>query len=132
MSMTDRIADTLTRIRNGQKSKLISVMLPYSKMICGILNVFEEEGYISSYKVNSEGNKSTIEATLKYSKIGKPTILEIKRVSKPSKRLYSSIKNLESHYNNMGIYVLSTSSGVLSDRKARQLGIGGEVICKIF
>ena len=133
MSMTDTVADMLTRIRNAQKSKLVSMFVPHSKMKCAILEVLKEEGYISSYSVGDTGAVSKeIEVCLKYSAQGKSAIQEIQKVSKPGKRMYSSIDILPGHYNGMGIYILSTSKGVLSDRQARQLRVGGEVICKVF
>lgn len=132
MAMTDTIADMLTRIRNGQKSKLITVSLPHSKMKCAILDVLKDEGYINEYKVEYEKNIGQIEVGLKYSRGGKPAICEIHRVSKPGKRIYSSIDRLKGYYNNMGIYILSTSKGIVSDREAHSSGVGGEVICKVF
>ncbi len=132
MSMTDNIADMLTRIRNGQKSKLISISLPGSKTKCAILKVLQEAGYIKSYELSTEQNISQIEVYLKYSIKGKPAIFKIDRVSKPGKRVYSSISKLRGYYNNMGIYILSTSKGVLSDREAHNQKVGGEVICKVF
>jgi len=132
MSMTDNIADMLTRIRNAQKSKMVSMSVPHSKMKCSILDVLREEGYISSYSVADMGrNIKSIEVDLKYSARGNPAIQEIKRVSKPGKRTYTHA-GMQGHYNGMGIYILSTSKGVLSDRAAHALGIGGEVICKVF
>jgi small subunit ribosomal protein S8 len=130
MSMTDAIADMLARIRNGQASKLIKISLPCSKLKCAILDVLLEEGYIKNYQVNKDSMEIDVE--LKYSVSGKPGINEIHRVSKPSKRIYSGIDSLKSYYNNMGIYILSTSKGVISDRAAHRFGVGGEVICKVF
>lgn len=132
MSMTDSIADMLTRIRNGQKSKLMSVTLPCSKIKCAILRVLEGEGYIKGYGVFQDKNISQVEIYLKYSIKGNPAIGKIDRVSKPGKRVYSSIGKLKGYYNNMGIYVLSTSRGVLSDREAQEQKVGGEIICKVF
>ncbi len=133
MSMTDNIADMLTRIRNAQKSKLVSMFVPHSKMKCSILDVLQEEGYITSYDVtNISENIKGIEVNLKYSTQGRPAIQEIKRVSKPGKRMYSAVDSMQGHYSGMGIYILSTSKGVVSDREARRLGVGGEVICKVF
>lgn len=133
MSMTDNIADMLTRIRNAQKSRLVSMFVPHSKMKCSILDVLKEEGYIASYDVTEvSANIRGIEVSLKYSFQGKPAIQEIKRVSKPGKRIYSSAGTLQGHYNGMGIYILSTPKGILSDRDARKAGVGGEVICKVF
>lgn len=132
MSMTDSIADMLTRIRNGQKSKLISVSLHGSKIKCAILRVLEGEGYIKGYGVSRDKNIRQIEVYLKYSIKGNPAICKIDRVSKPGKRVYSSINKLKGYYNNMGIYILSTCRGVLSDREAQEHKVGGEVICKVF
>jgi small subunit ribosomal protein S8 len=101
-------------------------------MKCSILSVLQEEGYIASYKVTEvSSNIRGIEVDLKYSSRGTPAISEIKRVSKPGKRMYSS-QSIPGHYNGMGIYILSTSKGIVSDREARVLGVGGEVICKVF
>jgi len=132
MSMTDAIADMLTRIRNGQKSRLMTINLPHSKMKSAILDVLKEEGYIKSFDIVYEQNKAQLQVELKYSLNGKPAIYEIHRVSKPSKRIYSSISDLKGYYNNMGIYILSTSKGVVSDRAAHSFGVGGEIICKVF
>lgn len=132
MSMTDPLADMLTRIRNGQKSKLICVKCPYSKIKESVLSVLHEEGYISGYTINDTGSFKVIEIYLKFNSNGNGIISQIDRVSKPGKRETSSIKTLPSHYNGLGIYILTTSKGVLSDRKARNLGVGGEIICKVF
>ena len=130
MSMSDNIADMLTRIRNGQKSKLLNVALPASKLKCAVLDVLKSEGYITDYaKDEKEG---IIDISLKYSHVGDPAICEIHRVSKPGKRMYSSIGDLPGYFNNMGIHILSTSHGVMSDREAKKLNVGGEVICKVF
>jgi small subunit ribosomal protein S8 len=128
--MSDNIADMLTRIRNGQKSRLLNVALPASKLKCAILDVLKQEGYIIDYTKDAETR--TIDISLKYSRLGDPAICEIHRVSKPGKRIYSAIDDLPSYFNNMGIHVLSTSHGVMSDREAKKLNVGGEVICKVF
>lgn len=130
MTMSDNVADMLTRIRNGQKSRLMSVSMPCSKLKCSVLEVLKKEGYISGYKKNSD--ESNIEVSLKYSRIGEPAITEIHKVSKPGKRIYSAIGDLSGYYNNMGTHILSTSKGVISDRDAKKLNVGGEVICKVF
>lgn len=130
MSMSDNIADMLTRIRNGQKSRLLNVGLPMSKLKCAVLDVLKNEGYIADYTANTE--EKTIDIALKYSRVGQPAICEINRVSKPGKRMYSSIGELPGYFNNMGIHILSTSHGVMSDREAKKLNVGGEVICKVF
>jgi small subunit ribosomal protein S8 len=130
MSMSDNIADMLTRIRNGQKSKLLNVAMPASKLKCAVLDVLKGEGYIAGYTFNTEDREISVE--LKYSRIGKAAICEIHKVSKPGKRIYSPISNLKGYFNNMGIHILSTSKGVMSDRDAKKHNVGGEVICKVF
>ena len=130
MSMSDNIADMLTRIRNGQKSKLLNVSLPLSILKCAVLDVLKNEGYIDGYEKDIEGKM--IDVSLKYSRTGQPAITEIHKVSKPGKRIYSSIKDLPGYFNNMGIHILSTSRGVMSDRQAKKENIGGEIICKVF
>ena len=130
MSMTDNIADMLTRIRNGQKSKMVNISMPASKLKCAVLKVLKYEGFIADYDVDTE--KKEISVKLKYSLIGVPTISEIHKVSKPGKRIYSAISDLKGYFNNMGIHVLSTSKGVMSDRDAKKHNVGGEIICKVF
>lgn len=132
MSMMDPIADMLTRIRNAQMSRLINVTFAYSEMKRAILDVLVDEGYVCSYRKVNISNKDCLEIVLKYSKHGVPVINEIHKVSKPSKRIYFSIKKLRHYYNNMGIYILSTSKGIMSDRSARHLNVGGEIVCKVF
>ena len=130
MSMSDNIADMLTRIRNGQKSKLLNVALPMSNLKCAVLDVLKSEGFILGYTKDIE--KREINISLKYSRIGEPAISEVHKVSKPGKRIYSSIEDLPGYFNNMGIHILSTSHGVMSDRQAKKQNVGGEVICKVF
>ena len=130
MSMSDNIADMLTRIRNGQKSKLLNVALPMSNLKCAVLDVLKSEGFIVGYTKDIE--KRAINISLKYSRVGEPAIYEVHKVSKPGKRIYSSIEDLPGYFNNMGIHILSTSHGVMSDRQAKKQNVGGEVICKVF
>ena len=130
MSMSDNIADMLTRIRNGQKSKLLNVALPMSNLKCAVLDVLKSEGFIVGYTKDIE--KRAINISLKYSRVGEPAISEVHKVSKPGKRIYSSIEDLPGYFNNMGIHILSTSHGVMSDRQAKKQNVGGEVICKVF
>ena len=130
MSMTDNIADMITRIRNGQKSKLLSVAVPVSKLKCAVLEVLKNEGYIAGYTFDEQEREVNVE--LKYSPVGNPAICEIHKVSKPGKRIYSSITKLKGYFNNMGIHILSTSKGVMSDREAKKHNVGGEIICKVF
>lgn len=131
MAMSDVISDMLTRIRNGQKSNLLEVDVRYSKNKLGILEVLLDEGYITNYeKLGSD--KPIIRIYLKYTISGIPVIQEIKRVSKPGRRVYSPVKALKRNNEGLGIYILSTSRGIISDRVARQNLLGGEVICSVF
>lgn len=132
MSQSDLLADVLTRIRNGQMAGHAFVLAPSSKLIKAVLSVLEKEGYINQYEEFAEKkgiNKLKID--LKYYQ-HTPVIKEIKKISKPGKRVYSSIKQLQKVYGGLGVFVLSTSSGVISDDMARNQNIGGEVLCKVF
>lgn len=131
--MTDTIADMLTRIRNAQQRKLISTNIPYSKFKEQILSVIRNEGYIKSYKKESVAkNIDSLVVDLKYLRDGRPVIQEIKKVSKPGKRMYTTMSDLPACYNNLGVVILSTPKGVLSDTQARKENVGGEIICQIF
>lgn len=132
MSMTDNIADMLTRIRNGQLARLISVSMPYSKMKESIIAVLTEQGYLESYEVSGDTVNKEIAVELRYSKDGRPAITEIAKVSKPGKREYVGCKDIKPYYNNLGIQILSTPKGILTDAEAREKGVGGEIICKVF
>lgn len=129
MSMQDPIADMLTRIRNGQAANLIAITMPSSKLKVAIANVLAEEGYIDSYKV-IEGAKPELEVTLKYFQ-GKPVVESIQRVSRPGLRIYKGKDHLPSVMGGLGVAVISTSKGVMTDRAARQQGLGGEVVCYV-
>lgn len=129
MSMQDPIADMLTRIRNGQSANKYSVKIPCSKLKSSIIKLFKEEGYIKNFNIQS-GNKSEIEVILKYFK-GKSVIETIQRVSKPSLRIYKKKNNLPKVMAGLGIAVISTSKGIMTDHTARRLGLGGEVICYV-
>jgi small subunit ribosomal protein S8 len=132
MSMTDPVGDMLTRIRNGQRVGKSSVVSPASKLRTGVLDVLQREGYIRGYNV-SEIRKGVSEITieLKYFE-GDAVIKQIDRVSTPGRRVYSKIKDLPKVYNGLGIAVLSTPRGVLSDQEARDQNVGGEILCKVF
>lgn len=129
MSMHDPIADMLTRVRNAQRSAKASVVMPSSKLKCAIAQVLKEEGYIEGFVVSSD-NKPVLEIQLKYY-LGKPVIDQIKRVSRPGLRVYKSSSAIPSVMNGLGIAIVSTSKGVMTDRKARAVGIGGELICTV-
>jgi len=129
MSMQDPIADLLTRIRNGQAAGKVTVSVPSSKMKLAIANLLKEEGYISDVKVTGDVIK-TLEIDLKYYN-GKPVVELIQRVSRPGLRIYKSCPNLPKIQNGLGIAVISTSKGLMTDRVARKNGVGGEVICYV-
>lgn len=130
MSMSDPIADLLTRVRNGQQAGKVSVDMPSSKVKESIAKVLKEEGYIESYAVESGEKKPTLSVTLKYY-LGKPVISKIKRVSRPGLRIYRGSDELPTVIGGLGIAIISTSQGVMSDRAARTAGHGGEVLCVV-
>lgn len=130
MSLQDPIADMLTRIRNAQQRKMLVVNMPYSKFKESLLGVLKEEGYIQDYKKTEEGNKAFLSVDLKYYQ-GKPVIDKMTRVSRPGCRVYKGLKKLPKVLGGIGVAIVSTPSGVMSDRAARKLGQGGEVICYI-
>jgi small subunit ribosomal protein S8 len=129
MSMSDPIADMLTRIRNAQASEKVSVEMPCSKVKVAIAGVLKDEGYIEDFKVNNaEGGKSVLQIALKYY-AGRPVIERIERVSRPGLRIYRASRDIDPVMNGLGIAIVSTSRGVMTDRKARASGVGGEVLC---
>ena len=129
MSMQDPIADMLTRIRNGQAANKVAISMPSSKLKVAIANVLAAEGYIESVKV-VEGVKPELEITLKYFQ-GKPVVESIQRISRPGLRIYKRKDELPKVMGGLGIAVVSTSKGVMTDRAARQAGLGGEIICYV-
>lgn len=132
MTMTDPLGDMLTRIRNAQMRKKSKVSTPASRLRKHVLDVLQQEGYIRGYaEINFEGGKSELEIELKYFD-GLPVMKDIKRVSKPGRRVYSSVKNLPTVANGLGVAILSTPKGVMSDTQARKENVGGEVLCNIF
>ena len=127
MSMTDPIADMLTRIRNAQLVERAVVTMPSSKVKVAIAKVLKDEGYIEGFKVSSEGIKPQLEIALKYY-AGQPVIEKIERVSRPGLRIYKGRHDLPQVMNGLGVAIVTTPKGVMTDRKARQAGIGGEVL----
>lgn len=130
MSMTDPIADMLTRIRNGQSAGKKSVKMPSSKLKLAIAKVLKEEGYITDFKTEQHGNHTEMTVDLKYFN-GVPVIESVKRVSRPGLRIYKSKDELPKVLGGLGIAIVSTSNGVMTDRAARAIGHGGEVICTV-
>ena len=132
MTIVDPIGDMFTRIRNGQMRSLNSVEIPASKFRSKILDILKSEWYINNYFLeSSENNKKIIKVNLKYYE-GNPVIKEIKRISKPGRRVYSRANSIPKIQNGLGLAIISTPQGVMSDVDARKNNIGGEVICKVF
>ena len=132
MSLSDPLGDMLTRIRNGQVRKKETVSMPASRFRGNVLDVLHREGFIRGFqKIDSENNKNLFKIELKYIN-GEPVIKNISRVSTPGRRVYSGIKNLPRHFDGLGISILSTSKGVMSDQEAREDNVGGEILCKVF
>jgi len=130
--MMDRIADMLTRIRNAQGARLEKVEMPASHMTSALAEILKEEGYVQSVKAyNHKGNKH-LRLTLRYDDEGKPVIREIKRVSKPGRRVYASVDELPRIKSGYGMAIVSTSHGVMTDKHARAAHVGGEILCTVF
>ena len=130
MSMSDPIADMLTRIRNAQMVQKVSVEMPASKLKTAIAEVLKAEGYIDNFVVRGESAKPVLEIELKYY-AGKPVIERIERVSRPGLRVYKGRHDIPNVMNGLGVAIVTTPKGVMTDRKARQAGIGGEVLCYV-
>ena len=131
MSITDPLGDLLTRIRNGQRARKDSVVSPASKLRARVLDVLQREGYIRGYSEEKLGEHPGLRIELKYFE-GQPAIQHVARVSKPGRRVYSSIKDLKPVKNGLGISILSTPKGVMSDTAARDANVGGEVLCRVY
>ena len=132
MTFIDPIGDMITRIRNAQMRLLSNVEIPSSKFRAKILDVLKQEGYISDYKTLSDQNKkNSLSVDLKYNN-GMPVIKEIKRISKPGRRVYSRATSIPKVMNGLGLAILSTPKGVMSDAEARKNNVGGEIICRVF
>ena len=130
MSMSDPIADMLTRIRNAQMAEKVSVAMPSSQLKVAIAKVLKDEGYIDDFRVGGEAAKPQLEIALKYY-AGRPVIEKIERISKPGLRIYRGKADLPRIMNGLGVAIVSTSKGVMTDRKARATGIGGEILCVV-
>jgi small subunit ribosomal protein S8 len=130
MSLSDPLGDMLTRIRNGQTANKSAIKSPASKLRVSVLDVLQREGYIRGYERDPDGHQE-LSIALKYHN-GVPVIRELRRVSKPGRRVYSGAKELPRVYNGLGIAIVSTPRGVLSDSEARDAHVGGEVLCTVF
>ena len=132
MTMTDPVGDLLTRIRNGQRANKSAVTSPSSKLRSNVLAVLKREGYIRGYETEEfRDGLNQLRVELKYHD-GSPVIRHIQRVSKPGRRVYSKVKDIPAVYNGLGISILSTPRGVMSDAEARDANVGGEVLCQVF
>jgi small subunit ribosomal protein S8 len=132
MSLSDPLGDMLTRIRNGQHARMSTVESPASKLRSNVLEVLKREGYIRGYSQEEvRPGVSNLRIELKYHE-GEPVIKQIARISKPGRRVYSKIADLPRYYNGLGIQILSTPRGVMSDNEARAQNVGGEVLCRVF
>lgn len=131
--MTDPIADMLTKIRNAQAKKHLGVLVSYSKLKYNLAKILKREGFVSDVKLEDAATKKkSIKITLKYNKERQPVIHNLERVSKPGQRIYSKKNNLPRTLQGMGIFIISTSQGLLTDKEAKRRNLGGEVICKIY
>ncbi len=130
MSMSDPVADMLTRIRNGQSSNKVSITMPASKLKKAIAHVLKDEGYIENFAEQEVQGKPVLNIELKYY-AGRPVIEKIERVSKPGLRVYKASQGIPEVMNGLGVTIVSTSKGVMTDRKAKAAGIGGEVLCYV-
>ena len=131
MSMNDPLGDLLTRIRNAQMRSKNKVSSPSSRLRESVLEVLKSEGYIRGYAVTERDGRSEIEIELKYFE-GEPVIREIERISKPGRRVYTSVKNLPRINNGLGVAIVSTPKGVMADHDARDANVGGEILCTVF
>ena len=132
MTLSDPIADMLTRIRNAVKAKFNSVDIPGSKLKIEIAKILKDEGYIRNFKFLKDGKQGILRVYLKYGNAQAGVVYGLKRISKPSRRLYVKSKDIKPVLNGMGISILSTSKGVMTDKKARKENVGGEILCNIW
>ena len=132
MSISDPLADMLTRIRNARMVKFESLEMPYSKLRRGVAEILKKEGYISDYQVVKDNLQGVLKVSLKYDQNRNPVISGLKRVSKPGCRVYVKSGDIPKVMSGLGIAIISTSSGIFTDREARQKGIGGELLCTVW
>ena len=130
--MSDPIADMLTRIRNAGKAKFKSTDIPGSNLKIELAKVLKQEGYIKNYKFTKDGKQGILRVYLKYDQKQAHAIYKIERVSKPSRRVYVKGNDIQSYYNGLGVVVLSTSRGIMTDKRARKENIGGELLCRVY
>ncbi|OHD65670.1 MAG: 30S ribosomal protein S8 [Spirochaetes bacterium RBG_13_51_14] len=131
-AMTDPIADMLTRVRNAAKAGHLIVDVPSSKMKVSIAKILKDEGFIKNFKLNDDNRQKVLRLYLKYSDENQSAILNMTRISKPGRRVYIRAEQLAPVYNNIGIWILSTSKGIITNKTAKKLNVGGEVLCEIL
>jgi len=132
MSMSDPLADMLTRVRNGARAQFDSVDIPLSKLKVGVAKVLKEEGYITDYQIIDQGVQGVLKVNLKYGPNDEQIITGIRRLSKPGLRQYKKSRNIPKVMSGLGVGILSTSRGVITDREARKLNVGGELLCEVW
>jgi small subunit ribosomal protein S8 len=132
MAISDPIADMLTRIRNAAKAKFNSVDVPGSTVKIELAKILKSEGFIRNYKFLKDGKQGILRVYLKYGEGQSSVIYELKRISKPSRRVYVKCKEIKPVYNGLGVAILSTSKGVMTDKRARQEKVGGEILCQVW
>jgi small subunit ribosomal protein S8 len=130
-SVTDPIADLLTRVRNAVKARHSKLDVPASTIKTSIIKIMKDEGFIKNYKIVENEGQNTLRIYLKYNSENESALLSLKRLSSPGRREYISVKDLRPVFNNMGIWILSTSKGIITNKSAKQLNVGGELICEI-
>jgi small subunit ribosomal protein S8 len=130
-AITDPIADMLTRIRNAVKAGHLIVDVPSSKMKVSIAKILKDEGFIKNFKLNDDNKQKILRIYLKYTEENHPAILNLTRISKPGRRVYIQAENLVPIYNNIGIWIISTSKGIITNKTAKKMNVGGEVLCEI-
>lgn len=132
MSMTDPIADMLTRIRNAHKARHRETNIPFSKLKMELARVLQDEGYVDGFRIVEEGHKRTLRVALRYTEKGQPVVTGLERASRPGRRVYAGAGEIPRILGGLGISVLSTSQGVMSDREARLRHVGGELLCNVW
>ncbi len=130
-AITDPIADMLTRIRNAVKAGHLIVDVPSSKMKVSIAKILKDEGFIKNFKLNDDNRQKILRIYLKYSEENQPAILNLTRISKPGRRVYIKAEELTPIYNNIGIWIISTSKGIITNKTAKKMNVGGEILCEI-
>ena len=132
MTMTDPIADMLTRIRNANQARHLETEMPYSRLKAEVARVLQDEGYIDKFRIFDEDGKGKMRVSLRYTKEGEPVLSGLDRVSRPGRRSYAGSREIPKVLDGLGICIVSTSQGVLSDREARRRNVGGEILCNIW